>query len=319
MTVDFGLLSSRPAHVLVLVAGFLAIKMAALWIVARALSVSPRQRLLFAALLAQGGEFAFVVFASARAASVLSREWEALLTIAVALSMAATPLLLLAHDRWLCRKAEGEREPDAIDEQAPVIIAGFGRFGQIVGRLLFANGIRAVVLDHDPEQIELLAKFGYKVFYGDATRPDLLAAAGAGKARLLVNAMDDTAASLALTDRVREHFPALPIVARARNVTHYYELRLRGVRVIERETFESALRLGRGALEALGVERYRAREMADKFRRHNLATLEASLPHYQDETRLLNAARAGREELEELFAKDRERFEREEEEDGQWR
>ena len=310
MTIDFGLLGSRTALVATLVAGFLAIKVAALWAVARALGVTSRQRMLFAFLLSQGGEFAFVVFASARAAGVLPRDWEALLTVAVALSMATTPLLLLAHDRWLCRKAEGEKGPDAIDEEAPVIIAGFGRFGQIVGRMLFANGIRAVVLDHDPDQIEMLRKFGYKVFYGDATRLDLLAAAGAGRARLLVNAIDDPAASLALVDRVRAEFPALPIVARARNVSHYYELRLRGVAVIERETFESALRAGRAALEALGVERFRAREMADAFRRHNLATLEGSLPHYQDETRMLNAVKAGREELERLFARDRERFER---------
>jgi glutathione-regulated potassium-efflux system ancillary protein KefC len=310
MTIDFGLLGSRTALVATLVAGFLAIKAAALWAIARALGVTSRQRMLFAFLLSQGGEFAFVVFASARAAGVLARDWEALLTVAVALSMATTPLLLLAHDRWLCRKAEGERGPDAIDQEAPVIIAGFGRFGQIVGRMLFANGIRAVVLDHDPDQIEMLRKFGYQVFYGDATRLDLLAAAGAGRARLLVNAIDDPDASLALVDRVRANFPALPIVARARNVSHYYEMRLRGVDVIERETFESALRAGRAALEALGVERFRAREMADAFRRHNLATLEAALPHYKDETRMLNAVKAGREELERLFARDRERFER---------
>jgi glutathione-regulated potassium-efflux system ancillary protein KefC len=311
MTIDFGLLGSQTALVAGLVAGFLAIKIAALWAVARSLGVTARQRVLFAILLSQGGEFAFVVFASARTAGVLAREWEALLTIAVALSMAATPLLLLVHDRWLCRKAERSGEADAIDEQAPVIIAGFGRFGQIVGRMLFANGIRAVVLDHDPDQIEMLRRFGYKVFYGDATRLDLLTAAGAGKARLLVNAIDDVDASLALTDRVRAHFPGLPIVARARNVSHYFELRLRGVAVIERETFDSALRIGRSALESLGVDRFRARQMADTFRRHNLATLDASLPHYKDETRLLNAVKAGREELEELFARDRERFERE--------
>ena len=184
-----------------------------------------------------------------------------------------------------------------------MIIAGFGRFGQIVGRLLFANGIRAIVLDHDPDQIEMLRKFGYKVFYGDATRLDLLAAAGAGRARLLVNAIDDVDESLALVDRVRANFPELPIIARARNVSHYVELRARGVAVVERETFESALRTGRAALEALGVDRFRAREMADAFRRHNLATLEAALPHFHDETRMLTAAKAGREELERLFAR----------------
>jgi glutathione-regulated potassium-efflux system ancillary protein KefC len=319
MTVDFGLLASKPAMVAALVGAFLVAKIGALWAVARAIGVTPRQRLLFAFLLSQGGEFAFVVFASARGAGVLPRDWEALLTIAVALSMAATPLLLLAHDRWLCVKAERSREADAIDEEAPVIIAGFGRFGQIVGRLLLANGVRAVVLDHDPDQIEMLRRFGYQVFYGDATRTDLLAAAGAARARLLVNAIDGADESIVLTDRVRANWPDLPIVARARNVSHYYELRLRGVTVVERETFESALRVGRAALESLGVDPFRAREMADTFRRHNRASLEANLPHYQDETRLLTAAKAGREELEEMFARDRERFERERGGGDAWR
>jgi glutathione-regulated potassium-efflux system ancillary protein KefC len=284
--------------------------------VARALGVVARQRWLFAFLLSQGGEFGFVVFGSATAAGVLSPDWQALFTIVVALSMGITPLLLVAHDRFICRKAREEREADAIDTTGPVIIAGFGRFGQIVGRLLLANDIRPVVLDHDPEQIESLRRFGYRVFYGDATRLDLLQSAGAANARLLVNAIDGVEDSLALVDRVRENFPDLPIVSRARNVSHYLELRIRGVNVIERETFESALRAGRAALEVLGVDRYRARELADIFRRHNLTTVESQLAAYQDETRYLAAARAGREELEQSMAKDRERFEQEHQEPG---
>jgi glutathione-regulated potassium-efflux system ancillary protein KefC len=189
------------------------------------------------------------------------------------------------------------------------VIAGFGRFGQIVGRLLFANGLRAVVLDHDPDQIEMLRKFGYKVFYGDATRLDLLSAAGAGRARLLVNAIDDVDDSLALVDIVRANFPGLRIVARARNVRHYVELRARGVDIIERETFEAALKAGRHVLEATGVDAFRAREMADAFRRHNVSAMEDLVPHFHDENRMLTVARAGREELEELFNRDRERFE----------
>ncbi len=244
---------------------------------------------------------------------MLSADAAGQLTIAVALSMAATPLMLLLHDKvaaW--RAAASERADDAIDEPGnPVIIAGFGRYGQIVGRLLFANGMRATVLDHDPEQIDLLRKFGYKVFYGDATRLDLLRAAGAAQACLLVNAIDDVADSLALTDRVREHFPGLPMIARARNVTHYVELRTRGVTVVERETFESALRTGRHVLEALGVDRFRAREMADAFRRHNVTTMDALIPHFHDEAKMLSEAKAGREELREFFARDHARFETE--------
>jgi glutathione-regulated potassium-efflux system ancillary protein KefC len=311
MTIDFGLLASRPGMVALLLAGFLSLKAATLWIVARIIKVTPQQRWRFTFILAQGGEFAFVVFASAREAAVISPEWDALLTVVVAMSMAATPLLLLVHDRWVARDAGTQREPDFIDAQAPVIIAGFGRFGQIVGRLLLAADVRAVVLDHDPDQVELVRKAGYQVFYGDATRLDLLESAGAAKARLLVNAIDAQEDSLALVDRVREHFPNLPIVSRARNVSHHLELRLRGVTVIERETFESALRAGRHVLEQLGMDPFRAREMADNFRRHNRRTVESQLAVYKDETRFMAAAKAGREELEQQFARDRERFEKE--------
>lgn len=310
MTIDFGLLASRPMAVILLVVGFVALKFATLWAVARMLDIC-RERWLFASLLAQGGEFAFVVFGVARESRLFSAQWEALLTITVALSMAVTPLLLLVHDRLARRASKAERAADTIDAQAPVIIAGFGRFGQIVGRLLLANDIRAVVLDHDPDQVESLRKFGYRVFYGDATRLDLLEAAGARRARLLVNAIDDVEASIALVDRVRANYPNLPIVSRARNVSHYFELRLRGVQVAERETFEAALRVGRSALERLGIDRYRARELADAFRRHNIASVDATLPFYQDEARRMSMAKQGRQELEQQFARDRERFERE--------
>ena len=192
-----------------------------------------------------------------------------------------------------------------------MIIAGFGRFGQIVGRLLLASGIRPVVLDHDPDQVESLRRFGFRVYYGDATRLDLLEAAGARKARLLVNAIDDVEDSLSLVDRVRANFPSLPILSRARNVSHYFELRLRGVEVAERETFEAALRVGRATLEALGVDRFRARELADAFRRNNIAGVEGMRPFYQGEGKRLSRAKQGREELERQFARDRERFERE--------
>jgi glutathione-regulated potassium-efflux system protein KefC len=311
MTIDFGLLASRPATVAMLVGGFLAVKIATLWVVARMIGIAVQERWLFAFMLSQAGEFGFVVFAAARGAEVISPQWEALFTVAIALSMAMTPLALIAHDRLICRRARASRAADTIDTTGPVIIAGFGRFGQIVGRLLLANEIRPVVLDHDADQVESLRKFGYRVFYGDATRLDLLETAGAAHARLLVNAIDGIEDSLALVDRVRANFPGLRIISRARNVSHYLELRLRGVEVIERETFESALRAGRAALESMGIDRFRAREMADTFRRHNHATVESQLAVYQDATRYMAAAKAGREELEQQFARDRERFERE--------
>jgi glutathione-regulated potassium-efflux system ancillary protein KefC len=306
MSIDFGLVASRPGQLALLVVGLLLIKAMALAAIAPTLEVSS-ERWLFAALLAQAGEFAFVVFGVARGARVLPDDWDALLTAAVALSMAATPLLLLAHDALAARRTRSQREADAIDDAtAPVIIAGAGRYGQIIARLLFAHGEKVTVLDHQPDQIDLLRKFGFKVFYGDATRLDLLEAAGASRARLLVVAIDDVEDSLRLVDRVRSRFPNLAIIARARNVQHWLELAERGVTMSERETFESALRSGRQALEVLGLGAYEAREIADRFRRSNLATLQAMRPYYRDEAKRLAIARSGREELEENLRRDRE-------------
>src|SRR5882672_773198 len=307
MTVDFGLVLAQPHLLALLVLGLLLLKGGMLALLAPRLEVARAQRWLLAALLAQGGEFAFVVFGAARQAQVLTPSWEALLIAAVALSMAATPLLLLAQDLYCARSARSAREADVIDQNdAPVIIAGFGRYGQIVGRLLLAHGVRITVLDHDPDQIEAIRQFGYKVFYGDATRLDLLAAAGAAHAKLLIVAIDDVQDSLALVDRVRAEFPHLQLVVRARNVRHWLELTERGVTAIEREVFEGSLRSGRQALEALGVAPFEAREIADRFRRQNLATLRAMQPHFRDQAKLLAIAKSGREELEENLRRDRE-------------
>jgi glutathione-regulated potassium-efflux system ancillary protein KefC len=306
MSIDFGLVASRPLLIAGLVVGFTALKGGGLRLLGRPLGVPQSQRWLFACLLAQGGEFAFVVFGVAGQARLLPGQWDAILTLVVALSMAVTPLALLVHDVLAARQGQDVRPADAIEnEGAPVIIAGFGRFGQIVGRLLLASGVRATVLDYDADQIELLRKFGFRVFYGDATRLDLLHAAGAAQARLLIVAVDTAEASLKLVDLARQHFANLTIVARARNVSHWVELRNRGVEIIERETFESALRIGRRALERLGVTPFEARERADRFRRQNLELLNEMLPLFGDETRRLSAAKAGREQLDKQFAEDR--------------
>ncbi len=309
MSIDFGLLKTQPAIVLGLLGSFIVLKVLTLWIVARVFGVSNKQRWLFALLIAQGSEFAFVVFTAARSAQVITREVEALATMVVALSMAASPLILLAYEKFLVGKATRiAKEADTIDETTEIIIAGFGRMGQIIGRILFANNLRATILDHDPEQIEQLRKFGYKVFYGDATRLDLLHAAGADKAKLLINTIDDMDDNIALVKIAQENFPNLKIISRARNVRHYVELRKLGVEVVERETFESSLRIGRAALESLGFDRHRAKELADIFRRHNVATTEKMMDAYTDEERLISAAKAGRREFDAQMQRDREIF-----------
>lgn len=275
MSIDFGTLVTHPLRILLLLVGFLVIKMAVLWLIARPLNVPNKQRRWFAVLLGQGSEFAFVVFGAAQMANVLDAEWAKALTLAVALSMAATPILLVLLTRLESSASGEEQEADEIDEEQPrVIIAGFGRFGQISGRLLLSSGVKMVILDHDPDHIETLRKFGMKVFYGDATRVDLLESAGAAKAEVLINAIDDPQASLQLTELAKEHFPNLKIIARARDVDHFIKLRQAGVDAPERETFEGALKTGRMALEGLGLGSYEARERADLFRRFNMDMVE---------------------------------------------
>ena len=276
MSIDFGTLIHHPLRIITLLVGFLVIKSVLLWLIAKPLQVPRSQRLWFAALLGQGSEFAFVVFGAAQMANVLDAEWAKALTLAVALSMAATPVLLVLLTRLEKRASAGDaREADEIDEEQPrVIIAGFGRFGQIAGRLLLSSGVKMVVLDHDPDHVDTLRKFDMKVFYGDATRADLLESAGADKAEVLINAIDDPQASLELTELAKEHFPNLTIIARARDVEHYIKLRQAGVSAPERETFEAALKSGRQALESLGLGAYEARERADLFRRFNVQLME---------------------------------------------
>ncbi|MBL8677728.1 MAG: glutathione-regulated potassium-efflux system protein KefC [Myxococcales bacterium] len=305
MSIDFSLFKQHAALIVALVAGFAALKGAALASIASRLGVDKRERLVFAALLSQGGEFAFVVFGVAQKARLLPGAWDGLLTLTVALSMAATPLLLLAIDALNQRTQSREsRAPDVVDEHSEVIIAGFGRFGQIVGRVLLASGIKATVLDHDPDQIDVMRRFGFRVFYGDATRTDLLESAGAAKAKVIVNAIDDVEANLALVDHVRAHFPQVKVMCRARNVTHYYELKRRGVVVLERELFEGSLVVSRAVLEALGVGPYEARERIDRFRRLNIMLLERLAPHFDDEGKRVAMAKSGRDELEQQIQRE---------------
>ena len=304
MSIDFGTLIDNPLRIIILLVGFLVIKTVMLWLIAKPLQVPNKQRRWFAVLLGQGSEFAFVVFGAAQMANVLDPDWAK--SLAVALSMAATPILLVILTRLEKSATEEEREADEIDEEQPrVIIAGFGRFGQITGRLLLSSGVKMVVLDHDPDHIETLSKFGMKVFYGDATRMDLLESAGAAKAEVIINAIDDPQTSLQLTEMVKEHFPHLQIIARARDVDHYIRLRQAGVDMPERETFEGALKTGRLALEGLGLGRYEARERADVFRRFNTMMVEEMVRGENDATSRAAVYKRTSAMLSEIIAEDR--------------
>ncbi|HEU5296948.1 MAG TPA: glutathione-regulated potassium-efflux system protein KefC [Burkholderiaceae bacterium] len=315
MGIDFHVVMRYPLVIVGLVAAFLSLKALVLWGMARAMPIPLAERSVFIVLLTQGGEFGFVVFQQATQGRVIDGETASLLVAVVALSMLLTPLLLLASDRWWAAHVQAHRKESTAHrieapQSAPVIIAGWGRYGQIVGRLLFANGFSATVLDHSADQVESTRRFGWQVYFGDATRLDLLRVAGAGQAKALVVAIDDVEQNLKLVDLAREHFPHLAIVARARNARHWTQLYQRGVQHIERETLDSALMSGRSVLEVLGLERHRARTLAQRFRRHSVEQLVAMAPHMGDEQRLISLSKAGREQLEQLLVQERELAER---------
>jgi glutathione-regulated potassium-efflux system ancillary protein KefC len=310
MSIDFGVLLAHPALMALVVVAFLAIKFVVIYALARAMGVPFQQRPVFTLLLAQGGEFAFVVFQAA-GPDVLPRGVASFLIAAVALSMLVSPLLLVAIDKWVLPRF-GARQPTTMEEiseqqDAKVVICGFGRYGQIIGRLLTAQSVPITVLDHDPDTIEALREFGIRVFYGDATRLDLLRTAGAGTARVLVVAVDDMEQSLKIVDLVQKHFPQARLVVRARNVTHYYQLLDRKVEFIERELFESSLRSARSVLEAIGWPAHEAREDAMRFRRRNIELMLETYPHYKgDRAQLIAVAKKGRQQFQEQMARERE-------------
>ena len=308
MSIDFAVVMKQPLLVAAIVFGFLAAKVLVLWVMTRLMPIPRAERPVFIVVLAQGGEVGFVVLQTAMGARLLDGPTSSLLVAAITLSMLLTPLMMLVADRWAGRLASGTaRTLDELSEpqSAPVIIAGFGRYGQIIGRLLNAQGLAATVLDHDVDMVEAARSFGYKVHYGDASRLDLLRMAGAASARVLVVAVDDKEQSLRIVDLAREHFPHLELVARARDVTHWNQLRERGVMHVERELFESSLRSGRTVLEVLGLPPHEARSQAMRFRRHNLALFEKMHPFYKDRKRLIAVVKEGRQQLEEQMARER--------------
>jgi glutathione-regulated potassium-efflux system ancillary protein KefC len=310
MSIDFSVLIKSPWLIAGVLLAFLAIKFIVIYGLLKVIDVPFQERPVLTLLLAQGGEFAFVVFQAAAGAKIFPAETASLLIGTVALSMLISPLLLVAIDKfWLPRYANcGVEVPDEISEQqaAPIIIAGFGRYGQIVGRLLLAQDISTTVLDHDAEMIETARSFGYRVFYGDATRLDLLRTAGAATAHILVVAVDDVEQSLTIVDLAKEHFPQLQLVVRARDATHWNKLRDRELTFIQRELFESSLHSAGCVLELLGYASPDANRIVQLFRTHNLELLEQMHPHYKDRTKLINVVKQGREQLAEQMARERE-------------
>lgn len=280
--IDYRQFLADPADLIGLAALVIFAKGAVLFAVGRAFGLRRRGLWLFTLSLAQAGEFGFVLLAFSRQLNVMPAALSEKLLLVIALSMLITPLLFILYDFLSKRMGEArqEHEPDEIDEEGPVIIAGIGRFGQIVNRLVQASGFKTVVLDHDMEAVQLMRRFGVKSFLGDPTRPELLKAAGIAKAKVFVVALDDPEGVVKMVSYVRRAYPDLHIIARAKDRNHVYELYQAGANDIVRELFDSSVRAGRYVLENVGLTEYEAAQAAQTFYNHDRQNLRDLAEHW---------------------------------------
>jgi monovalent cation:proton antiporter-2 (CPA2) family protein len=309
MSANLGLVATQPVLVIGLAFGLIAVKAAVLFALGKLTGMEDAAARRFGLYLSQGGEFAFVLLTLAAGQQLMDRDTSELLAMVVTLSMALTPLLLGAHERWIAPamdKAATKAFDEIKSEDHRVIIAGFGRFGQIVARLLRLRKIPSTVLESSFEQVDFVRRFGNRVHYGDASRLDLLRAAGAEKAEVFVLAIDDIEGSLKTAAMVRKHFPHLKIYARARNRFHYFRLRDLGIDHITRETFSSSVSMGRDVLRALGMDAVTAQHITETFTTYDNRLIAKQYAVNHDESQLIQTAQAAARELEELFEADSE-------------
>jgi len=307
MSVALELVVQRPFLVAGLVLGMTALKVLSIGGLGRRVLGSWPAAWELGVLLSQGGEFAFVLFGLAVSYEIFADPLRDILVLVVSLSMALTPFLTVGWDRLVAprlRRRDDRPYDRDVEQDAPVIIAGFGRFGQVVGRVLRARRIPFTAMDADPAQIDFLKRFGNQVFYGDASRLDLLRAARADRAKVFVVAIDEVQASVRTAREVQEHFPHLEIFARARNRAHAYQLMELGIRHIIRETYLSSLDLTGDVLQELGFSYSEARSTVERFREHDEALLQESFQYQRDEKKLIEITERSRSELESLFARD---------------
>lgn len=313
--IDFNLLLQKPMLIGGIVLGLIVIKGLVLWLLATLFQIRGGDSYWFAFGLAQGGEFGFVLLTFAQNNYVLNTEIVNLLTVAIASSMLLTPILILLNEKWVQPLFhDSEQFDDAMtdntaapvdSETAPVILAGFGRFGQIVGRLLLVNDIKVTVLDNSAAHIERVRRFGFQVFYGDAGREDLLRLAGAEKAKLLVIAVDDREKTLAVLKTVKRSFPNLQVLTRAYDVLHYHDLQRAGADYIEREMFQGALTLGEQTLRRLGMRAFQARRNALQFALHDREIVAKLAKDHIESKSFISAARQAHQEVLETLHADR--------------
>jgi len=307
MSANLAYFAAHPLSVLGVAIGLMLVKALLLWAITGATGIGNEDARRIAVLLAQGGEFAFVLFTAAQTAGILAGETAQFLVLAVTISMLLAPLSFVAHERLLARWLERRKPPefDTIDGPGnPVIIAGYGRYGQIVSRVLRMAGIPFTALEVSYQQVDFVRRFGNKVYYGDASRLELLDSAKARDAKLFVLAIDDVEASVKTAALVRKHFPDLPILARARNRVHAYRLLDLGIESIERETLLSSLETARHALVHLGLDAAQATRAVELFREHDARQLDAQYAVRQDEAQLIQTTAQAAAQLQELFESD---------------
>ncbi|MBX7197965.1 MAG: monovalent cation:proton antiporter-2 (CPA2) family protein [Rhodospirillaceae bacterium] len=306
MGLNLALLRTQFGAIVLLVLGLMALKAAVLFGLGKAQDMNTHSAKSLAMALPQGGEFAFVIFTAAAAAGLMSNDLEQLLVLVVSLSMAGTPILSLINDLMTRGFVAPPSEPYNVapPDERPVIIAGFGRFGQIVGRVLAAKKIPFTALDVSAEHVDFVRQFGAEIYYGDASRLDLLRAAKADKAKILVLAVDDVEASLRTAESVRRHFPHITVVARARNRQHAYRLMDLGVTLLRRETFLSSLDVARQVLIGLGMRPKDAERTVRSFQAHDEKRLFEHHNYYTDQDKMKSLAKDSAKELEEMFARD---------------
>lgn len=307
MSANLQLVIRQPLTIFGLTLGLMAVKALLLYALARLTRHSHGAAVNLAIYVSQGGEFAFVLFGVAVGAQLLDQTLSDTMIVVVSLSMAIMPLLVVLNDRWF-HFGVVKTEPKPFDNIEPqdhrVIIAGFGRFGQVVARTLRMKKIPFTALESSFEQVDFVRKFGNKIYFGDASRLDLLQAARADLAEVFVLAIDDIEASVRTAEMVRKHFPQLKIYARARNRVHAYRLMDVGVDKLIRETLLSSMELARDVLIALGDSEADAEEAIRRFRRHDEELLATQHKIHKDEAQLIAASRQGAEELERLFEED---------------
>lgn len=304
MGINFSLLYNKVELIIPLVIGLVSIKAIILLLLGLLFKLTKIQSIGLAAAISQGGEFAFVLFQYAMLSEVISPELSALYTLVVALSMLTTPFLMLIYQRYLIPLILSkipERLYDSIIEHNDIIIAGYGRFGQIIGRFLTGEKIKITVLEKNPDQIELLRKFGYAGYFGDANRLDLLKSAGAATAKLFIVTVGNPEANLEIAKLVKEQFPHLIIYARARNRRHAYELHKLGVRYFRRELFDSSLTMTKVILKELGYKDDEIEQKAAAFQKHDEKTLINSFAFFEEESDLINFSRQAKGELESIL------------------